>query len=90
MPDETPTVPIPTTLLQQAWESYLRDVVPGGAPAVQIAECKRAFFGGAAAAMQLYCEIGEPHISEDAGVARLEGMLTELTAFKVAVVDGRA
>lgn len=86
--NETPNTP--TTLVQQAWDSYLREVIPFDAPAVQIAESKRAFFAGAQAAMQLYCEIGEPHISKDDGVARLEGMMAELTAFKDAVVKGEA
>lgn len=74
-----------TPRIQQAWNDYLQAVVPAGAPAVQITESKRAFFAGALAAFTVYHEIGEPEVSEDEGVERLESLYQELIAFKAAV-----
>lgn len=71
--------------IQQAWESYLRDVVPVGAPAVQITESKRAFFAGALAAFAVYTDIAPDDVSEDEGVQRLEDLMAELDAYKATV-----
>lgn len=35
-------------LIEDAWLSYLRQVLPENAPEVQVIECRRAFYGGAA------------------------------------------
>ena len=74
-----------TPRIQQAWESYLQAVVPTAAPAVQITECKRAFFAGAAAAFAVFTAIGDDAVSEDEGVSRLEDLQFEMDAFVAAV-----
>ncbi len=71
--------------IQQAWDSYLRDVVPVGAPAVQITESKRAFFAGALAAFTVYTDVAPDDVSEEEGVARLEALYQELEAYKLTV-----
>ena len=70
--------------IEQAWESFIRDADPATTMRGALPELKRAFFAGAAASAQLYLEIGEPHISEEEGVARLEGLVAELQSFNVA------
>lgn len=74
-----------TPRIQQAWDSYLQAVVPVGAPAVQLTECKRAFFAGAAAAFDVFTAIGDDAVSEDEGVTRLEELSQEMQAFVATV-----
>lgn len=35
-------------IIKAGWESYLKNVIPKKASIVQITECERAFYGGAA------------------------------------------
>lgn len=67
--------------IQQAWETFERDVVPKDAGRVQRTEMKRAFYAGATAALSVTSAIGEHGISEDAGVAILEGLHQEVIRF---------
>lgn len=79
-----------TNRIQAAWDTYLREVVPLGAPAVQITESKRAFFAGAQALLGVVLELGDDDSPEDEGVEVLEALRLELEAFKDSVVGGRA
>jgi hypothetical protein len=76
--------------VQGEFDSYLRDVVPVGAPPAQIAECKRAFFAGAHALLSAFIAIGEDSVTEEAGVEWLESIQAELSTFKEDVLAGRA
>ena len=73
--------------IQAQWLSYLRDVVPRDAGPVQVEECRRAFYAGAAGLLSITSTV-IPYMDEDAGVAVLEGLHQELQGFAVAV--GRA
>lgn len=98
---QTPPTPSPTlasrlhdsahrgTLLQVEFDSYLRQVIPLDAPAVQITECKRAFFAGASAVLNVLLLIGDDTISEDLGVETIEAIRQEIQAY-VATVGGRS
>jgi hypothetical protein len=78
------------TMVQAAFDSYLRDVIPLGAPTVQITESKRAFYAGAQAVLQIVVAIGEDDVTEEQGVAIFESCQRELQAFLRDVVGGRA
>lgn len=71
--------------IQEQWESYLNVVLPKNAPQIQVTECRRAFYAGAQAMMTVFTSIGEPDISEDAGVALIEGFNSELSSFAARV-----
>jgi hypothetical protein len=76
--------------IAQMWLAYLDDVVPKGAPQVQLQETKRAFYAGVKAALGILTEIGDDTISEDQGVAIIEAMHEECRAFINDVLEGRA
>lgn len=61
------------------WQSYERDVVPGGAPLIQREECRRAFYAGAWACFQLVMAGVEP-ASEEACETNLIALEEELRA----------
>ena len=61
-----------------------RGMKPGPA---QVAETKKAFFAGAWAIVAAAEEIGQPHITEDEGVAYLEARLEECRQFKERIMD---
>lgn len=67
--------------VQEQWESYRDSVIPKNASAIQVQECRRAFYAGAYASLDLFTSIGEPGISEDAGIALIEGLRSELEDF---------
>lgn len=72
------------------WESYRAEVLPEDAGLVQITECRRAFYAGAQAMINLYAVIAEPSVSEDAGMAMISGFLDESRRFGEEVGAGRA
>jgi len=57
---------------------YASHLVAIKAGPVQIQKCRRAFYSGAAAAFELFEQIGDPGFEEDAGIVRLEAMKREL------------
>lgn len=67
--------------VQQAWEQFERAVISKDAGRVQRTEMKRAFYAGATAIVSVNAAIAEPGISEDAGVAILEGIQQEVMQF---------
>lgn len=77
------------TVMQQ-WESYEREVVPKTAGAEQRIESRRAFFAGAQALLNLVSGVGSDDVSENQGVAMLDGLSAELQVFSEAVLAGLA
>jgi hypothetical protein len=86
-----PDAPKPVKLFTVAemWEDYQLKVVPAEAPEIQVRECRRAFYAGAAS-MYIDCTfgIGDPSVPEKVGEAHLEKIWEELQAFKRAVGKG--
>lgn len=76
--------------MQEQWQSYKREVLPSNAPAVQVQECRRAFYAGALAAFTTYQELGDDSVSEDEGVKVLADLIEELSDFGRFVREGRA
>jgi hypothetical protein len=72
------------------WESYSREVIPAAANDIQRQEMRRAFYAGAGSMMGLVYDLGEDSISEDAGIAVMQGLVDEAHAFSAAVVAGQA
>lgn len=70
------------------WASYERAVLPKDASAIQRRECKRAFYAGAQAVLGMQFDIA--NLSEDAGVACLDGLLAEGEQFCRDVLAGIA
>ncbi len=68
------------------WRSYQATVL-GGAGPVQVRECRRAFYAGAAA---FSAAIAQPGPDPVRNVDRLSLMLDELAEFPRAVEEGRA
>jgi hypothetical protein len=77
-----------TGLVEQGWRSYRDQVVPNGAPPVQLQETRRAFFAGAKLLLSVLMNDVTP-LSEDAGVQVLEAVDKELNQFRHDVLRGR-
>ena len=77
--------------IEEKWHSYRRDVIPDGAPEVQLTECRRAFYAGAAGLMNLV--VGgmsdEPEPTQ-ADLDMMDELKAELDAFGRAVRSGEA
>lgn len=76
--------------IQAQWSTFEAMVVPKNAPPVQRQEMRRAFYAGAEAMMRIQWAIGDESISEDAGVAILEGCRDEAQRFALQVQNGSA
>ena len=76
--------------IQEQWNSFAEWVVPKDAPSIQRQEMRRAFYSGAEAMMRIQWNIGDNSISEDAGVAILEGCREEMKIFATQVKNGCA
>jgi len=76
--------------VQQEWESFSKEVFRGmDVSKTQSDEMRKAFFAGATAMLAMVQETGEPEISEDEGVARLDALQDEVVAFMRSIVDAR-
>jgi hypothetical protein len=64
----------------EAWASYVADVIPPNAPAIQVEECKRSFYAGAQAMFQAVMLATEPQ-NEDDCEARLVSIEREMQDF---------
>lgn len=89
--------PPPSSVIGQAWDRYRSMVVPAQAGAIQIRECRSAFYAGASSLLDelIRIEAGPPGVpaTEDqvnAGAMALEGMRLELEAFARSLTDFRA
>ena len=72
------------------WKSFEAGVVPADACDVQRQETRRAFYAGAHAMLCTVQSLGADTVSEDAGVAILEGLVAESGLFAAEVAQGRA
>jgi hypothetical protein len=61
----------------EQWKQYEREVIPKEAPTVQREECRRAFYGGVAAGLELMIKATE-HPDEDECVRQLEALTNEI------------
>jgi hypothetical protein len=72
---------MPSHRIAAQWESYRKNVIPPGAPEVQVTECRRAFLAGAAAFFNEIQNVLSPSTDvTDADVAQLDGLVQELRA----------
>lgn len=76
--------------IQEQWEAFSALVIPKGASKTQITEMRRAFYAGAESVLRIQWAIGDSAISEDAGVAILEGVHDECRRFADDVSNGKA
>lgn len=68
--------------IQEQWALFERTVVPGNAPPIQRSEMAIAFYGGAEAVLRIMWNVsGNKDLSEDAGIAVLEGLHEECRRF---------
>ena len=86
--------PTPSTVIATAWTDYVAAVGLTQAPADQLRECRRAFYGGAVSMLTACIGIAQT-VSDDApglddGAALLEGLSQECAAFAQAVKAGTA
>jgi hypothetical protein len=72
------------------WSLFEQLVVPKNAHSTQRQEMRRAFYAGAEAMLRLQYEIGGADVSEDAGVALMEGWHDECRRFAGQVAKGGA
>lgn len=80
-------------LVRDGWQTYAEKILPANAPSVQKQETRRAFYAGAWELLMCMQHLGEPDVSEDAGVEVLEATKREIETFvaKVGTSDeGRA
>ena len=76
--------------IAEQWELFEKAVMPTGAPDIQRQEMRRAFYGGAESLLRLQWVVGDGSISEDAGVAIIEGWHDECLRFAEDMAKGRA
>ena len=67
--------------IQEQWLSFEKMVIPKNAPLIQHKEMRIAFYAGAQAMINALVVIGDDKVSEDAGVAMLDGYMTEMEMF---------
>lgn len=73
-----------TRTLESSWESYEAAVVPPNAGSGQRRDLQMSFYAGAASVLATLAEIGDDSVTEDAGVAMLRSLASEVQAH----VDG--
>ena len=78
-------------LIEEAWNSYKRSVLPPNVSRVQEVETRRAFYGGAHALLTGIMGMLEPGSEPTHGdLLRLCAIVAELGTFKQSVSDGSA
>ena len=76
--------------VKEQWDSFRTLVIPTNAPEIQVTEMRRAFYAGVEAMLRIQWEVGDDAVSEDAGVAILEGIHDECRRFAAEVARGAA
>lgn len=76
--------------VQEQWSSFEKMVISPNAPEVQRTEMRRAFYAGVEAMLRIQWAIGDAAISEDAGMAILQGVHDECRQFAADVASGAA
>lgn len=67
--------------VQEQWEIFFKLVVPKDAPVIQVTEMRRSFYAGVESMLRIQWAISDSAISEEAGVAILEGVHDECQRF---------
>jgi len=67
--------------IAEQWDAFSALVMPKDAPTLQRLEMRRAFYAGFEAALRIQWGIGDKSISEDAGIAIIEGLHQECKLF---------
>jgi hypothetical protein len=75
-------MPPRSTIVMDGWESFKAAVMPPDAPPVQIQEMRRAFFAGAWLLLTEMRAYMTDDVSEEQGVAFLEGLKSEMERFQ--------
>ncbi len=77
-------------LLDIGWRQYAERILPANAPRVQVWECRRAFYAGAAHLFHELTErVGPDATSEDDGMEMMQGVADEIDAFMKDVQRGK-
>lgn len=79
-------------LVEEAWNSYVRDVLPAGLPksSVQYKETKRSFYGGARSIIDSLVKVFGPGSEPtESDMLIMEGVEEELKQFYRDVVAGK-
>lgn len=76
--------------VRDAWDSYKAQAMPPDAHPVQIQECRRAFYAGFWAMLNINVGVGDDAVTEAQGVFVLESVIRECRAFQRDVQSGRA
>lgn len=75
--------------IQEEFDGYTKAVLHMVPPnSVQMIETRRAFYAGAQSVLKIMHKIGD--VSDEAGVAILEGLATEILNFSTDVGEGKA
>jgi hypothetical protein len=75
--------------IHDKWSEFEKVINPS-AGAIQRKEMRRSFYAGAMAVLSITINIGDDAISEDAGVAMIEGLHQETQLFAAQVIKGDA
>jgi hypothetical protein len=75
--------------IETAWRSYAAEVIPPGAPEVQLSETRRAFYAGVFSLLEIVKVLGTDAVSEEAGVFRMEMIDQEIQQFYRDVKEGK-
>jgi hypothetical protein len=67
--------------IQSGFESFRKVAIPAQASMVQQQEMQMAFYAGSTHIIKTMISLGEPNISEDAGVMILENLRLEAIAY---------
>lgn len=73
--------------IQEQWAQFRTLVVPKNAPPVQVSEMRMAFYAGVEAMLRIQFAISDDSISEDSGVAMLEGIHDECRRFASEILN---
>lgn len=77
-------------LIERGWVQYAERVLPKNAPRIQMQECRRSFFAGAAHLFGALTDaVGADEVSEDAGMDIMAGVEAEIGAHIEGVLEGR-
>jgi hypothetical protein len=67
--------------VREAWDSFVRDVMPPDAGPEQRKEMRGAFYGGYHACLQMMVSMPDRIRSDEEGMDEVESLLHELNAF---------
>jgi len=74
--------------IEDRWKNYRLKVIPLDAPELQAIECRRAYFAGAQAVIDI--ALGLTTGSQQAAAKQMRDLKEEVLRFKAQVVAGRA